>query len=220
MGGSKSVPPRVNGQRKGPYRLFGGGGDGFQGRLFVIGGPIRSTLSAVPETVAATVHLQGVDVVRETVQQGAGEALRSEELGPFIEGQVGGDQDGPPLVALAEDLERAAPLRWRTGANPNSSMISKFRRASSFYRFSSRRSSRASISSWTRDAAVVNPTDMPLWQAARPVPWATWVLPVPLLPMAMIFYRRTMHAQLVGLSVGRTLETPNSVRRIRFLRQT
>ena len=26
-------------------------------------------------------------------------------LGPFVEGEVGGDQDGTPLVALAEDFE-------------------------------------------------------------------------------------------------------------------
>ena len=38
-------------------------------------------------------------------RQRAGEAFRSEHLGPLVEGQVGGDQDGAPLVALAEDLE-------------------------------------------------------------------------------------------------------------------
>ena len=41
-----------------------------------------------------------------------------------------------------------------------------------------RRSSLASMSSWTRAAAVVK-TDIPFWQAARPRR-ATWVLPVPL----------------------------------------
>ena len=46
-----------------------------------------------------------MDVVGEPVQQRAGEALRTEHPGPLIEGQVGGDQDGAPLVALAEDLE-------------------------------------------------------------------------------------------------------------------
>ena len=30
---------------------------------------------------------------------------RPEDLGPFVEGEVGGDQDGPAFVALAEDLE-------------------------------------------------------------------------------------------------------------------
>ena len=45
--------------------------------------------------VALTVHLQNVDVVGEPVQQRSGEAFRSEALGPPVEGEVGGDQDGP-----------------------------------------------------------------------------------------------------------------------------
>ena len=44
-------------------------------------------------------------VVGEAVQQRAGESFRPEDLGPLIEGEVGGDQDGAPFVALAEDLE-------------------------------------------------------------------------------------------------------------------
>ena len=54
---------------------------------------------------AVAVHLQDVDVVGEPVQQRDGEALRTEYFGPFVEGEVGGDQDGAPLVALAEDFE-------------------------------------------------------------------------------------------------------------------
>ena len=49
---------------------------------------------AVPEAVAVAVHLQDVDVMGEPVQQGSGQAFRAEDLGPLIEGQVGGDQDG------------------------------------------------------------------------------------------------------------------------------
>ena len=41
----------------------------------------------------------------EAVQQGSGESLRAEDLRPLIEGQVGGDEDRPSLVSLAEDLE-------------------------------------------------------------------------------------------------------------------
>ena len=44
-------------------------------------------------------------MVGEPVQQRSGEALRPEDLGPLVEGEVGGDQDGAPLVALAEDFE-------------------------------------------------------------------------------------------------------------------
>ena len=64
-----------------------------------------SALSATLETVAVAVHLQDVDVVGEAVQQRAGQPLRPEYLGPFVEEKVGGHHDGAPLVALAEDLE-------------------------------------------------------------------------------------------------------------------
>ena len=57
------------------------------------------------EAAAVAVHLQDVHVVGEPVQQCAGEAFRSEHLGPLVERQVGGDQDGAALVALPEDLE-------------------------------------------------------------------------------------------------------------------
>ena len=62
-------------------------------------------LPAVPEPVALAVHLQDVDVVGEAVQQCAGEPLRPEHLGLYVEGKVGGHQDGTSFVALAEDLE-------------------------------------------------------------------------------------------------------------------
>ena len=57
------------------------------------------------EAVALAVPLQNVDAVSEAVQQSAGEPLRVEDLGPLVEGQVGGGQDRPSLVSLAEDLE-------------------------------------------------------------------------------------------------------------------
>ena len=63
------------------------------------------------EAVAVAVHLQDVNVVGEPVKQSAGEPLGAEHVGPLVEGQVGGDQDGAPFVALAEDLEE----EFRTG---------------------------------------------------------------------------------------------------------
>ena len=42
----------------------------------------------------------------EAVEESAGEALGAEHLGPFVEGQIGGDQGRAPLVALAEHLEQ------------------------------------------------------------------------------------------------------------------
>ena len=47
-----------------------------------------NALPAVAEAVTVAVHLQDVDVVCP-VQQCAGEPLRAEHLGPFIEGEVG-----------------------------------------------------------------------------------------------------------------------------------
>ena len=68
----------------------------------------------------------------------------------------------------------------------------------------SRRSSVASISSWTRAAAVVKPTLRPFWQAARPRPSAMCVLPVPDGPSAMTFSRRSTKAQRAN-SIASTL---------------
>ena len=64
------------------------------------------------EAVALAVHLQDVDMVGEAVQQRSGQAFRPEDPGPLVEGQVGGHQDGAPLVALAEDLKE----QFRAGA--------------------------------------------------------------------------------------------------------
>ena len=52
-----------------------------------------SALSATLEAVAVAVHLQDVDMVGEAVQQRSGETLRAEDLGPLVEGKVGGHQD-------------------------------------------------------------------------------------------------------------------------------
>ena len=71
----------------------------------------RGGFPVVLETVAVAVHLQDVDMVGKTVQQRSGQAFLPEDLGPLVEGQVGGHQDGAPLVALAEDLEE----RFRPG---------------------------------------------------------------------------------------------------------
>lgn len=49
--------------------------------------------AALLEAVAAAVHLQEVRVVGESVQQRAGEPLGAEDLRPFVEGQIAGDQD-------------------------------------------------------------------------------------------------------------------------------
>ena len=120
------------------------------------------------------------------VQQCSGEPFRAEHLGPLVEGKIGGYQDGAPLVALAEYLEEE--FRSGRGQGDESQFVDDQQAEAGklpLQRLSSRLSSRASISSWTRAAAAVKPTDIPLWQAASPSPRATWVLPAPLLPTAM-----------------------------------
>ncbi len=47
---------------------------------------------ALLEAKALAIHLEDMDVVCEPIEERAGETFRSEDLGPFIEGQVRGDQ--------------------------------------------------------------------------------------------------------------------------------
>jgi hypothetical protein len=44
------------------------------------------------EPVAIAVHFQDVDMMGNAVEQGVGEPFRTEDFGPFLEGQVAGDQ--------------------------------------------------------------------------------------------------------------------------------
>ena len=70
-------------------------------------------LPAQLEEVALPVHLKDVDAVSEAVQECTGEPLRAEDLGPLVEGEIGGDQDRSSLVALAEDFRTVAwPRSW------------------------------------------------------------------------------------------------------------
>ena len=98
-GRSKSVPPRVIGQGKCPCQLFRenvtkamveadgcGIWYGLRGDSCVVRDLGSNALPAVLETVAVPVHLQDVDAVSEAIQQRAGEPLRAEDLGPFVEG--------------------------------------------------------------------------------------------------------------------------------------
>ena len=49
--------------------------------------------AALAEPEALAVHLEDLDVVGQAVEDGAGQALRAEDLGPLVEGQVRGDDD-------------------------------------------------------------------------------------------------------------------------------
>ena len=61
--------------------------------------------AALLQPVRVGVHLQDVDVMGKPVQQGAGEPFGAEDIGPFVEGQVAGDQRRGALIALADGLE-------------------------------------------------------------------------------------------------------------------
>ena len=54
-------------------------------------------------------------MVCDAVEQGAGEALAGEDRSPFLEGQVGGDDGGAVLVALAEHVEQQLTAGLRQG---------------------------------------------------------------------------------------------------------
>ena len=54
-------------------------------------------------------------MVGDAVEQRAGEALAGEDRGPFLEGQVGGDNGGAILVAPTEDVEEQFASALREG---------------------------------------------------------------------------------------------------------
>ena len=119
-------------------------------------------LLALLEAEALSVHLQDMYMVGQAVEEGPGEPLRAKDLGPLVEGQVGGSQDRAAFMALAEDFEEQLGAGLGLGYEASSSTIRSLRRASFLCKLSNRRSSLASINSWTRAAAVVKPTDSPL----------------------------------------------------------
>ena len=55
--------------------------------------------AALREAIAFAIHLKDVDVVGQPVEERAGKPLGAEGLGPFVEGQIAGDQRGPAFVS-------------------------------------------------------------------------------------------------------------------------
>src|SRR5207302_1566112 len=72
-------------------------------------------LLALFEAIAVAVHFEDVDVVGQPIEQRAGQPLGPEHAGPLVERQIGSDDGGAALVALAEDFEQelGAGRRWR-----------------------------------------------------------------------------------------------------------
>ena len=103
----------------------------------------------------------------QAVEERAGEPLGAESLGPFVEGQIAGDQRRASLVFLGDQLEEE--FRPGLGQGNKAQFVDDqqfdFRHLLLDAR-AERRSSRASISSLTRAAAVVKLTVIP-----RPFRW-------------------------------------------------
>ena len=62
-----------------------------------------------------TVGLDDVDTVGQPVEQRAGEAFVAEDLGPILEGLVGGDDKAPAFVGAADDFEEEFSAGLREG---------------------------------------------------------------------------------------------------------
>jgi hypothetical protein len=60
----------------------------------------------VSEPEAVAVHLEDMDVMREAVEERAGEPLGAEHGRPLVERQIARDQRAASLVPLAKDLEQ------------------------------------------------------------------------------------------------------------------
>jgi len=58
------------------------------------------------EPIALAVHLENVDMVREAIEQCAGQTLIAEYARPLVERQIGGDDRRGALVPLAEHLKQ------------------------------------------------------------------------------------------------------------------
>src|SRR5712691_6764675 len=59
-------------------------------------------------SVALDVHLEDGGVVDEAIDDGERHRLVGEDLSPFAEGLVGGDQQGSPLVSGTDEFEQDA----------------------------------------------------------------------------------------------------------------
>jgi hypothetical protein len=72
--------------------------------------------AAMHEAVGVSVNFQDIDVVGNAIQQGAGEPLGAEDIGPLIEENIVGDQHRGAFIALADGFKKqfGAGLRYWT----------------------------------------------------------------------------------------------------------
>ena len=78
-------------------------------------GPLSESAPRFAQSVALAVGFQDVDAVGEAVEQGSREPLGAQDLGPALEGQVGGDEQARALVGPADDLEEEFGSRLGAG---------------------------------------------------------------------------------------------------------
>ncbi len=65
--------------------------------------------TVLPRTVKPPLKTSGLSQTNWTTHRGQLKAFRSEDLGPFVERQVGRDDDRAAFVALGDDLEDLGP---------------------------------------------------------------------------------------------------------------
>jgi hypothetical protein len=63
------------------------------------------SLSGLFQSIAFSIRFQDVASVSEPVKQCTGESLGAKDLGPFLEGQVGGYHEAVMLIGPANDFE-------------------------------------------------------------------------------------------------------------------
>ena len=151
-------------------------------------------LPAVLETVAVAVHLQDVNVVGERSSRAPVSLSEPNTSVHSSKGRLVVTRTEPPFVALAEDLEEE--FRTGGGEGDEAQLVDD------------EKPEAGQLPLQVEQPAIVSGLhelvdqgrgggeayDIPFWQAARPRPRATWVLPVPLLPTAMTFsYARCIH---------------------------
>src|SRR6516165_10392514 len=147
-------------------------------------------LLALFEAITVAVHFKDVDVVGQPIEQCAGQPLGPEHAGPFVERQIGSDNDRAALVTLAEDLEQQlrAGRRQRYIAElvDDQQLVGR------------------QLALETEQSLLVPGLDQlvdhrgrggeadrqALLTGRQPQPEAMCVLPVPLLPTAIAFSRR------------------------------
>src|SRR6266702_1810862 len=86
-------------------RPEGGGGAARPRARGVVAGSASLLVEAVAKAPGLGAGVDDVGAVGEAVDDGLGEAGVVEDLGPFTEGQVGGDDQAAAFVAFGEDLE-------------------------------------------------------------------------------------------------------------------